>query len=274
MAQAQDENPTGDSSQPGDEPKVFVNENEWIKTQTELAELKGYKQAMEQVELRLGQQHPEVQAPQPQVQPKPPEFQYHSEEELQKALEDGDFKSYHRMTKHNTESKLAEEIWKLETTKIQPLQQTGLTAISELSGAVAKSGMTHLDVPEVKRAYESRLQQLQAAGQVVTQQLHKGVYDWAVGENIAKVEEKIQQGLLRQAQQEAVNTPSGQTGRKVQAEATVVPSVTEAFEPVAIQKLQQKYPGLSPEQAADREFQRHGGWAGYYKKFYAKEAKK
>lgn len=279
MPEAQEhlkETPQDDSGQPGsaeDSPKVFVDENEWLKTQTELAELKGYKQGVQDAELRLGQQHPEIQ-PQAPAPPQKPEFQYHSEEDLQKALDEGDLKLYHKMSKHNQKTELAEEIWKLETTKILPIQQAGSSAITELSGAVARSEMPHLDIPEVKRSYEAKINQFKASGQAITREIHKGVYDLSVGENAAKVEEKIRQGLLRQAEEIQPNTPTTQSGRRAEADLTKVPSVEEAFEPIAIQKLQQKYPGLSPEQAADREFHRHGGWAGYYKKFYAKKEEK
>lgn len=247
--------------------KIFIDENEWLEKERELSELRGYKQAMQEVELRLGQQHPEIPQQQPTPPPKP-EFQYHSEEELQTALDAGDLKSYHRMNRHNSDTKLAEEIWKLDTTKIQPLQMTGVAAISELSGTVAQTGMTHLDIPEVKKTYQERLQSLKASGQVLTAETHRGVYEWAVGTHIDKVQAKFQEGFLRQQAQDSVNTPTDKSGRSTDAGTVTVPAVETFFEPAALTKLAQKYPGLSAAQAADKEFARHGGWDNYYKKFY------
>ena len=257
----------GDPAGSDQDPKIFIDENEWNETQRELAELKGYKQATQDMELRLGQQHPEL-PPEP-VKPPDPEFQYHSEEDLQMALDSGDMKKYHQMNTHNQDTKLEEKLHNMRTQEIEPIRTTGMNAISELSGAVAQPKMPHLDIPEVKTTYQNRLQALKNTGQAATAELHKGVYDWAVGENIDKVQDKLQQGLLRQQEADTqVNTPTDKTGRGTGGDKTEVPAVTEFFEAAAITKLSQKYPGLSPDAAADKEFARHGGFAEYYKKFY------
>lgn len=251
-----------------EEPKVFINENEWIRTQTELAELKGYKKAMEEVGLR-NQSHEDLSEPEPPKPPPKPEFRYHSDEELQRALEEQNWNTYHKMMRKNQQTEIQEKLWELETTKIAPLQQTGMAAISDISGTLAKSEMPHLDIPEVRKAYELRLKQFQASGQMVTRALHKGVYDWAVGENIGKVEEKVQQGFLRQ-QEELVNTPPTSQGRKISGGADQIPPITEVFEISTLKKLQEKHgTHLSYEAAADRELERHGGWENYYKAYKA-----
>lgn len=257
--------PPGESSET---PKVFVDENEWLSTQTELAELKGYKKGrQEEAELRLGQPHPEVVTPTPPAPAPRPEFQYHSDAELDKAIEGGDLKSYHRLSTHNNETKRQEDLWELKTKEIEPLRQTGSQALSDLSGKLASQNMPHLDIPEVKRTYEERMQSMKASGQVVTGEVHQNLYEWAVGSNITKVQEKIQQVMLRDQEVEA-NTPTAVTGREAGGGEVEIPSPETFFEREAIQKLEQKYQGLSPRQAVDREFARHGGWEGYYKKFY------
>lgn len=249
--------------------KIFIDENEWLEKERKLAELEGYKKGVEDSELRLGQQHPETQqTPQQDPPPKEPEFQFHSEEDLQKALAEGDLVSYHKMSQHNLDTKLEQRDWNLRTKEIDPIRKTGMDAISDLSGAVSQPKMPHLDIPEVKATYNQRLQALKGTGQPVTAEVHKGVYDWAVGENIAKVQDKIQQGFLREQQEIQANTPTDSSGRNTGDDSIKVPAINEFFEPAAIQKLQQKYPGMSPEAAADREFARHGGYAEYYKKYY------
>jgi len=259
-----------------EEKQVFINENEWLDTQRKLAELEGYKKGVEDVELRLGQQHPEVQASQYQAPPPPqkPEFQYHSEEELQTAIDAGDLKSYHKMSQHNQKTQLSEMEWNLKTNEIAPLRMTGSQALSDLSGRLASQQMPHLDIPEVKKTYETRMKQLKASDQVITAEVHQNLYEWAVGTNIGKVQEKIQQGMLREQAESQVNTPTTTTGREAGGKSTEIPSPEKFFDSDALQKLTQKYQGLSPIQACDREFQRHGGYAEWYKKFYGKEEEK
>ena len=257
---------TGHTEQNGEaqEPsKVFIDESEWLASQTELAELRGYQRAKQEDELRLGQQHPEIQ---PQ-KPPPPEFPMHSDEELQTALAEGDLSKYHKLNSHNQKQELAKQKWEITTQEIEPLRQVGLQNISELSGRFATQTMEHLDIPEVKKAYEERLGMLKAQGQVVTAELHQGVYDWSVGTNVGKVQEKIQQGFLR-AQETEVSTPTSTTGRKAGAKTLETPTPEEFFDPSAISFLTRKHPGLSPQQAADKEYKRHGGWEAYHKKFY------
>lgn len=246
--------------------KVFIDESEWRADKEELAELRGYKKGMEDSELRLGQQHPEIQAP-PTPPAPPPEFPLHSDEELQTAIAEGDLSKYHKLNSHNQKQELARQRWEIETTQIEPLRQVGLQNLSELSGRFATQTMEHLDVPEVKKAYEERLGMLKAQGQVINAELHQGVYDWSVGTNVLKVQEKIQQGILR-AQEIEVNTPTGPTGRSAGAETLETPSPEQFFDPTALSFLARKHPGLSPTQAADKEYARHGGWEAYHKKFY------
>ena len=261
---------TPDGDQAGSEDKkIFIDENEWLEKERELSELKGYKQAMQEVELKLGQQHPEVTPPTTPAPPPDPEYQFHSEEDLKTAIESGDLVSYHKMMSHNSGEQRKKDLWEIRTKEIEPLRQTGAAAISDLSEAVARPTMPHLDIPEVKTTYQNRLQALKSTGQAVTAEVHKGVYDWSVGENIDKVQDKLQQGLLRQQEADTqVNTPTDKSGRETKGDQATVPAVTEFFEAAAITKLSQKYPGLSPDAAADKEFARHGGFAEYYKKFY------
>ena len=254
--------PSGEGQEPS---KVFIDETEWMANQTELAELRGYQKAKQEDELRLGQQHPEIQAPTPP--PPPPEFPIHSEEELQTAIAEGDLAKYHKLNSHNQKQELAKQKWELQTQEIEPLKQVGLQNISELSGKFAAQGMEHLDIPEVKKAYEDRLGMLKAQGQIVNAELHQGVYDWSVGTNIAKVQDKIQQGFLR-TQETEVNAPTGATGRSAAAETPETPTPEQFFDPTALSFLARKHPGLSPTQAADKEYKRHGGWEAYHKKFY------
>ena len=271
MGEPQDLTKDGDPSgtTPGDPAQVMIAETEWVEMRENLAKLTGKVEAYETQELRLGQQNPEIQTPAEPVKPPDPEFQFHSEEDLKKAIDEGDFTSYHRMMSHNQETHRKKDRWEIQTQEIEPLKQTGAAAISDLSGAVAQPQMPHLDVPEVKAVYLQRLQGLKATGQAVTAEVHKSVYDWAVGENITKVQDKFQQGFLREQADIQANTPTDTTGRGGAGnDAVTIPSIMEFFEPVAITKLQQKYPGMSPEAAADREFARHGGFEGYYKKFF------
>lgn len=256
--------PNGEAPEPS---KVFIDESEWVQTQTELAELRGYKKAMDEMELRLGNRMPEVsQTPTPPPAPKP-EFQYHSDEELQRVLDEGDLKAYHKMSRHNSDTKLREEIWNLKTTEIEPLRKTGSQALSDLSGRFASQAMEHLDIPEVKKTYEKRLGDLKATGQVLNAEVHQAVYEWAVGSNLPQVQEKLQQGFLRQ-QQEQVNTPTSTSGRGQKTDVVRVPAVEEFFDAPALAFLQRKHQGMSAQQAADTEFKRHGGFEGYYRKFY------
>jgi hypothetical protein len=251
---------------PPEPSKVFIDETEWVGMKEQLANLQGKVSTYEALELRLGQQHPETSqpAPQPVIQP---EFQFHSEEDLQKALDEGDLKNYHKMNKHNTEVLLQKNLWELRTNEIAPLRTTGSQALSDLSGRFASQAMKHLDVPEVKKTYEQRLTQMKTTGQVITPEVHQNIYEWAVGTHVDKVQEKIQQGLLRD-QSTQVNTPTSTTGRGAASAVITTPPVEEVYDTGALQQLTRKYPGLSPAQAADREFSRHGGWDGYYKKFY------
>jgi hypothetical protein len=266
------ESPPGTPSQ---EPsKIFIDENEWLATQRELSEMKGRLAERNEMELRLGNRMPEVQAPTP---PPKPEFHYHSEEELQQALEAGNMRDYHRMSQHNVDSHLKEEIWKLRTTEIDPLRQTGTQAITDLSARLAGQKMNYLDIPEVKKAYDQRVIQAKGMGQILNTEAHQAIYEWAVGTNIEKVQDRFKQTLLRQdAPAGQVNTPSGQPGRVSSPDVPKIPTPEEFFEPAALSKLDQKYQGLSREEALNKEFSRHGGFAKYYTKFYGpkKEEKK
>jgi len=247
------------------EQQVFINENEWLESQRELAELKGYKQGIETAELRLGQQHPEVQAP--IVQAPPPEFPIHSEEELQTAIAEGDLAKYHKLASHNQEQLRKKDRWELKTQEIDPMRAAGSQTLSDLSGRFAAQGMSHLDVPAVKKTYEERLTTLKSQGQIINPETHKAVYEWAVGTNIDAIQEKIQQGFLR-AQEVEVNTPTGATGRGAGSSKPDTPTPEQFFDPTALSFLARKHSGLSPQQAADKEYARHGGWEGYWKKFY------
>ena len=247
------------------EQQVFINENEWLESQRELAELKGYKQGIETAELRLGQQHPEVQAP--IVQAPPPEFTIHSEEELQPAIAEGDLAKYHKLASHNQEQLRKKDRWELKTQEIDPMRVAGSQTLSDLSGRFATQDMTHLDVSAVKKTYDERLTALKSQGQIINPETHKAVYEWAVGTNIDAVQEKLTQGFLRAAETE-VNTPTGATGRTAGAGALEIPTPEQHFEPAALSVLSRKHSGLSPQEAADKEYKRHGGWEGYWKKFY------
>lgn len=263
--QALETEPTGLNGEAPTEQQVFINENEWLESQRELAELKGYKQGMEAAELRLGQRHPEIQAATPP--PPPPEFPMHSEEDLQTAIAEGDLAKYHKLSSHNQEQLRKKDRWELKTQEIDPMRQVGSQTLSDLSGRFASQGMSHLDVPAVKKTYEERLVALKAQGQIINPETHKAVYDWSVGTNWEAIQEKIQQGFLR-AQEMEVNTPTRATGRTAGSESLDVPTPEQFFDPVALSLLARKHSGLSPQQAADKEYQRHGGWEGYWKKFY------
>ena len=179
-------------------------------------------------------------------------------------------KKYHSMNTHNTNTKMEEREYNLRTNEIAPLRTTGSQALSELSGKLASADMPHLDIPEIKKTYQEKVKQMEAQGQVVNSQFHKGLYDLAVGENITKVQDKIQQGFLRE-QETIVNVPTGASGRENASDSTTVPTVEKFFDQEALQKLSQKHHGLTPLQAADREFARHGGYTEWYKKFYAEK---
>jgi hypothetical protein len=250
--------------------KVFIDETEWLAKEKEISELQGYKKAMEESQIRLGQQHPEISAP-PATPKPPPEFPLHSEEELQTALDAGDLRSYHKLTTHNQKQELAKARWEIQTNEIEPLRQAGTQTLSDLSGRFAAQNMDHLDVPDVRKTYEERLNGLKSQGQVITPDIHQSVYEWAVGTNIDKIQEKFQQTFLR-TQETEVNTPTGATGRDAGTEADKVPSVESYFEPTALGLLTRKHgAGLSPLDAANKEFARHGGWEEYYKKVLNKK---
>jgi hypothetical protein len=129
--------------------------------------------------------------------------------------------------------------------------------------------MEHLDIPEVKQTYDQRLQMMKNSGQVITAEAHQMVYEWACGSNMGKVQEKIQQGLLRQQNTDAPtgNEPTNKP-RGGQPDAPKIPEPTEVYESHALSRLMQKHGTQDVRQALDAEFKRHGGWEAYATKHF------
>jgi hypothetical protein len=192
------------------------------------------------------------QAVPPPVQPvQPPKFEYYKKEDIQKAFDEGDTSHAFDMLEHNQRTATEQALWEFRQKELAPLKDIGTRTISDLSDRVLRQEMVHLEIPEIKKEYDSLINVYTSQGFPVDPAARKEIYNWVVGRNMDKIIAREREAAIRQKTETPVQSEPSRTSRSGGTDKEYVPRPEEYYSQEALDLMRRA--GRTPDMEAQRK---------------------
>jgi len=209
-------------------------------------------------------QQGQAQAQPAKVEEPKPDFRYYSTRDIAKATAEQDYELAEEMRAHNARTSIQEEKYGLNKT-LNEIKSYGTKALGDINLNLAKNKFQHLDIPEVEKAFQAQVKQMEQLGQPLNDAGYEWMYNQAVGAHADKVFSKLekQKGaeLRNQHQSSGDVSPTGKGGRSSGAMGDdEVPPPEVELGAGALVALRQA--GLTPDDEARRRgYKDYKDWA-------------